>query len=96
MERDTPIHRVTFLEMSEDEQIKFIENIRNRRTEPLAIYQEAIALKKQAKLEKLNTQFDKAKIAFEKELAGFDKKVESLIKKANKLKQLKIEIDLED
>lgn len=96
MERDTPIHRVTFLEMSEDEQIKFIENIRNRRTEPLAIYQEVIALKKQAKLEKLNIQFNKAKIAFEKELEGFDKKVENLIKKANKLKQLKIEIDLED
>lgn len=96
MERDTPIHRVTFLEMTEDEQIKFIENIRNKRTEPLTIYQEVVAMKKQAKLEKLNTQFDKAKVAFEKELAGFDKKVESLIKKANKLKQLKIEIDLED
>ena len=96
MDRDTPIHRVTFLEMTDEEQIAFIEQIRARRTEPLSVYQEMINAKKEARLEKLNVQFEKAKIAFEKELAGFDKKVESLIKKANKLKQLKIEIDLEN
>ena len=96
MERDTPIKRVTYLEMSDDEQTAFLNDIRKKRNEPVQIYQEAIATKKEAKMAKLNEQFSKAQIAFEKELAGFDKKVENLIKKANRLKQLNIEIDLEN
>ena len=96
MLNDTPIHRVTFLEMTEDEQIEFIKEIREKRNEPLRIYNEAIAIKKEAKAEKLNEKFKKAKEMFEKELAQFDKKTESLIKRANVLKQLKIEIEMEN
>ena len=95
MQGDTPIHRKTYLEMTDDEQIAFITEIRNKRNTPISIYQEEIAAKKQAKLEKLNIAFEKAKVAFEKELEGFDKKVENLIKKANKLKQINIEINME-
>lgn len=95
MDGDTPIHRKTYLEMTDDEQIAFINEIRNKRNSPIRIYQEEIAIKKQAKMEKLNVAFEKAKAAFEKELEGFDKKVENLIKKANKLKQINIEINME-
>ena len=95
MNGDTPIHRKTYLEMSDDEQISFINEIRNKRNAPIQIYQEELAAKREAKLEKLNIAFEKAKTAFEKELEGFDKKVENLIKKANKLKQINIEINME-
>lgn len=95
MQGDTPIHRKTYLEMTDQEQIDFINEIRNMRNGPIKIYQEEIAAKKQAKLDKLNVAFEKAKQSFEKELAGFDKKVENLIKKANKLKQINIEINME-
>ena len=95
MNGDTPIHRKTYLEMSDDEQIAFINEIRNKRNAPIQIYQKELAAKREAKLEKLNIAFEKAKTAFEKELDGFDKKVENLIKKANKLKQINIEINME-
>lgn len=95
MQGDTPIHRKTYLEMTDDEQIAFIRSIREKRNTPISIYQEEIAAKKEAKMEKLNIAFQKAKESFEKELAGFDKKVENLIKKANKLKQINIEINME-
>ena len=91
MERDTPIHRVTFLEMSEQEQVKFVEHLRELRQKPLTIYNEVMA----AKNAKLQVQFDKAKQAFDKALELFDKKYEDVVKKANKLKELQIEIDLE-
>lgn len=94
--KDSPIKRVPFLKLSDQEQIDFINEIRDRRNGPLKIYLEEKAAKKQAKMEKLNIAFDKAVVAFEKELASFDKKVESLIKKANKLKQINIEINMED
>ena len=66
MERDTPIHRVTFLEMSEQEQVKFVEHLRELRQKPLTIYNEVMAAKKAAKNAKLQVQFDKAKQAFDK------------------------------
>lgn len=95
MERDTPIHKVTFLEMSDQEQVKFVEHLRDLRQKPLTIYNEVMAAKKAAKNAKLQIQFDKAKQAFDKALELFDKKYEDVVKKANKLKELQIEIDLE-
>lgn len=95
MDKDTPIHRITFLEMSEQEQIKFVEHLRELRQQPLTMFNEIMAAKRDAKNAKLKTQFEKAKQALEKALESFDKKYEDIIKKINKLKELKIEIDLE-
>lgn len=95
MEGDTPIKRKTFLEMTEAEQIAFTEALRDRRMNPINSYKEvyeALKLKKETKL--------KAKI--EKEIAGFDKCLERVNKylddlenRANKLKMLKIQLEIE-
>lgn len=50
MEGDTPIHRKTFLEMTEPEQIVFLEQLRERRLEPINTYNDIIEAKKQNKL----------------------------------------------
>lgn len=89
---DTPIHRVTFLEMSDDEQIKFIEELRNRRQKPLEYYNELMELKKQQKIDKLKSSQEKAVVAFEKCLQQFDKKYEDLLKKSNKIKEITMEL----
>ena len=81
--------------MSEQEQVKFVEHLRKIKKKPLTIYNEVMAAKKAAKNAKLQIQFDKAKQAFDKALELFDKKYEDVVKKANKLKELQIEIDLE-
>lgn len=95
MEKDTPIHRVTFLEMSDEEQVKFIQQLRDRRQKPLSMFNEILQAKKEAKNIKLKTQFDKLKQALEKDFEQYDKKYEAIIKKINKLKEIQIEIDLE-
>lgn len=94
MQGDTPIHRKTFLEMSDDEQIVFIENLQKRRLEPVNTYLEIKEAKRKANLEKLNVKLDKKLAAFEKCNAQCEKYLQQLAEKANELRMIKLEIDM--
>lgn len=94
MQGDTPIHRKTFLEMSDEEQIVFIENLQKRRLEPVNTYLEIKEAKRKANLEKLNAKLDKKLAAFEKCNAQCEKYLQQLSEKANELKMIKLEIDM--
>lgn len=94
MQGDTPIHRKTFLEMSDDEQIIFIENLQKRRLEPVNTYLEIKEAKRKVELEKLNAKLDKKLAAFEKCNAQCEKYLQQLSEKANELKMIKLQIDM--
>lgn len=94
MQGDTPIHRKTFLEMTDEEQIVFIEELQKRRLEPVNTYLEVKELKRQANLEKLNAKLDKKLAAFEKCNAQCEKYLQQLSDKANELRMIKLEIEM--
>lgn len=94
MQGDTPIHRKTFLEMSDEEQIVFIENLQKRRLEPVNTYLEIKEAKRKVELEKLNAKLDKKLAAFEKCNAQCEKYLQQLSEKANELKMIKLQIDM--
>lgn len=95
MQGDTPIKRKTFLEMSDTEQYAFIEALRERRMAPIALYEEIREAAKQKKISKLQQQLDKQIQMFEKCLAQCNKKLDELQDRANKLRGIKIQLDLE-
>lgn len=95
MQGDTPIKRKTFLEMNEVEQIAFIEALRERRLSPINTYNEIKEANRQKKLSKLQTKLDKELEMFEKCLTKVDKYLEELKDRSNKLRTLKIQLDIE-
>lgn len=94
MQGDTPIHRKTFLEMSDEEQIIFIKQLRNRRLDSVNAYLEVKEAKRRAELEKLNNKLDKKLAAFEKCNAQCEKYLTQLTERANELKMIKMQIDM--
>lgn len=91
---DTPIHRKTFLEMSEEEQIVFIQQLQKRRLESVNAYTEVKEAKRKVEIEKLKVKLEKKLAAFEKCNAQCEKYLTQLTEKANELKMLKMQIDL--
>lgn len=94
MQGDTPIHRKTFLEMSDEEQILFIQQLQKRRLESVNTYTEIKEAKRKVELEKLNAKLEKKLAAFEKCNAKCEKYLSELTEKANELKMLKLQIDI--
>ena len=94
MQGDTPIHRKTFLEMSDEEQILFIQQLQKRRLESVNTYTEIKEAKRKVELEKLNAKLEKKLAAFEKCNAQCEKYLNQLTEKANELKMLKLQIDI--
>ena len=91
---DTPIHRKTFLEMSEEEQIVFIQQLQKRRLESVNAYTEVKEAKRKVEIEKLKVKLEKKLAAFEKCNDKCEKYIKELTEKANELKMLKMQIDL--
>ncbi len=94
MQGDTPIHRKTFLEMTDEEQIVFIKQLQDRRLKSVNDYLEVKEAKRHVTLEKLNKKLETKLKAFEKCNEQCEKVLEKLAQKANELKMLKLEIDL--
>lgn len=94
MQGDTPIHRKTFLEMTDEEQIVFIKELQKRRLESVNAYTEVKEAKRKVELDKMNAKLDKKLAAFEKLNAQCEKYLTQLTEKANELKMLKMKIDL--
>ena len=95
MQGDTPIHRKTFLEMNELEQIEFIKELRDRRLSPINIYNEVKQALQAKKQEQLNKKFEKEVASFEKCLEKVNKYLDELQSKANKLRIIKIQLDIQ-
>ena len=91
---DTPIHRKTFLEMSDEEQILFIQQLQKRRLESVNAYTEVKEAKRKVEIEKLKVKLEKKLAAFEKCNAQCEKYLTQLTEKANELKMLKLQIDI--
>lgn len=94
MQGDTPIHRKTFLEMTDEEQTLFIQQLQNRRLESVNAYTEIKEAKRRVELDKMNAKLDKKLASFEKLNAQCEKYLTQLTEKANELKMLKLQIDL--
>ena len=60
MNGDTPIHRKTFLEMTDEEQVAFISALRERRLAPINTYNEVKEANRQKRIGKLNEKIEKA------------------------------------
>ena len=95
MNGDTPIHRKTYLEMTDAEQIAFIEALRERRLSPINTYNEIKEACRQRKMSKLQTKLDKELEMFEKCLSKVNKYLDELTNRSNKLRTIKIQLDVE-
>lgn len=95
MQGDTPIHRKTFLEMNEVEQTEFITALRERRLSPINTYNEVLKTLHKKKQIKLKEKLDKELKMFDKCLARVDKYLDELQDRSNKLRAIKIQLDLE-
>lgn len=95
MQGDTPIHRKTFLEMNDVEQTEFITALRDRRLQPINTYNEVLKALHEKKQTKLKEKLDKEVKMFEKCLDRVDKYLDELQNRSNKLKAIKIQLDLE-
>lgn len=95
MQGDTPIHRKTFLEMNEVEQTEFISALRDRRLSPINTYNEILKALHEKKQTKLKEKLDKELKLFDKCLVRVDKYLDELQDRSNKLRAIKIQLDLE-
>lgn len=95
MEGDTPIKRKTFLEMADAEQTAFIEALRERRLHPINTYKEVREAAKAKIVQKLSAKIEKELEMFEKDLEKVNKALDKLSDRANKLRTLKIQLDIE-
>lgn len=95
MEGDTPIKRKTFLEMTDAEQTAFIEALRERRLHPINTYKEVREAAKAKTVAKLSAKIEKELEMFEKDLEKVNKALDKLSDRANKLRTLKIQLDIE-
>lgn len=95
MQGDTPIHRKTFLEMNEVEQTEFITALRDRRLSPINTYNEILKAAYEKKQTKLKEKLDKELKLFDKCLARVDKYLDELQDRSNKLRAIKIQLDIE-
>lgn len=95
MQGDTPIKRKTFLEMSDAEQTAFIEALRDRRLHPINTYKEVREAARAKTVAKLSAKIEKELELFDKDLEKVEKALEKLSDRANKLRTLKIQLDIE-
>lgn len=95
MQGDTPIHRKTFLEMNEVEQTEFISALRNRRLQPINTYNEIKKALYEKKQTKIKEKLDKELVMFDRCLSRVEKYLNELQDRSNKLRALKIQLDIE-
>jgi hypothetical protein len=93
MEADTPITFASLKEMTVKERDDLLIGIRDRRLQPVRIYEQLSLMKAEARKEMLETQWEKALHMFEKELIRADKALDALGVRATKLRAIELEIE---
>ena len=90
---DTPTHRLTIAELSDDEIDNMLQGIRVRRLQAWNKYQEAQELKKKAQNERQYDKLIKQCNKMEKLFSDIDARFEKLEKLALEIRALRLEIE---
>mgnify|MGYP003147926410 FL=1 len=93
MKADTPIALADLTQMSIKEREALLTNIRERRLQPVKIYEQLSLMKAEARKEQLEQQWTKALEMFQKDLARADKALATLESRATKLRAIELEIE---
>ena len=93
MKADTPISLANLTEMSPEERKVLLEQIRERRLQPVVIYEQLTLMQAEARKEKLEDTWTKQLEMFAKELERVDKNLEKLEHRHLKLRALEMEIE---
>ena len=93
MKADTPIALADLTQMSIEEREALLTNIRERRLQPVKIYEQLSLMKAEARKEQLEQQWTKALEMFQKDLARADKALATLESRATKLRAIELEIE---
>jgi hypothetical protein len=91
--KDTPLHRTTIIEMSDDEYESFIEGLRERRMKSIRDYEEMAAMRVAAEKAKQLDTLDHELNMFEKEMKQWTRIMVKVEKRAVKLRTLRLLID---
>lgn len=92
-EADTPIALADIKQMTHSERDALLEQIRERRLQPVKIYEELSLMQAEARKEQLEKQWAKALEMFVKDLARVDKAMDALEGRGRKLRAIELEID---
>lgn len=93
MKADTPIALADLTTMSPEEREALIVNIRERRMNPVKVYEELSLMQAEARKEQLEDQWTKALEMFSKELERADKALDKLQQRSVKLRAIELEIE---
>ena len=93
MQADTPIGLADMTKLTHEEREKLINDIRDRRMQPVKVYEELSLMKAEARKEKLEGVWEKQLEMFVKDLERADKAMDKLLTRHTKLRALELEIE---
>jgi hypothetical protein len=93
MRNDTPIALTDITKMTPDEREALVVNIRNRRMNPVKIYEELSLMQTEARKEMLEKRWEKQLEMFVKELERADKAMDKLQARGVQLRAIELEIE---
>lgn len=94
MKADTPIALADLTKMDHTEREALIIAIRERRMNPVKVYEELSLMQAEARKENLEGQWSKALEMFAKELERADKAIDKLQQRSTKLRAIELEIEV--
>jgi len=93
MKADTPIALANLTQLTPEEREVLLSNIRERRLQPVRVYEELSLMEAEARKENLHKQWQKALEMFKKELARVDAAMSKLEQRQVKLRAIELEIE---
>ena len=93
MKADTPIALASLTNMSPEEREVLLLGIRERRLQPVKVYEELSLMQAQARKEGLENQWAKQLEMFAKELERADKALDKLQARHTKLRAIELEME---
>ena len=93
MKGDTPIALISMSDMTPEDREMLIIGIRDRRINPVRVYEELSFMKAEAKKERLEKQWIKQLEMFRRDLVKADKAIDVLQARSTKLRALEMEIE---
>lgn len=92
---DNAMSRKLFIEMLPDDQVAFLNGIRERRLASVKKHEELMAKKQSVKDERTRSLIEKEGAMMEKELATLEKAIDKVEKRAARLAALQLMVDAE-
>jgi uncharacterized tellurite resistance protein B-like protein len=88
--QDTPIHRASISELSDEQLDKLIESMRERRMRSYTLFQQAQQAKAELKEQKDKDRYEHLMKMAEKKLESVDKGLEALSKYVNEMRAIQL------